>query len=87
MTEAATDSANIMPPVQHKRLMLNNDSDLFLTFDIPKGDLCSPILSVIRLTWRGPFRPSADVCVELSCTTVLDINFAKCPRTCVMVTL
>jgi len=30
---------------------------------------CSPeasFLSVIRLTWRCPFRPSADVCVELN---------------------
>ena len=39
------------------------DSDL--TCDIPKGDQVSPFSSVIRLTWRCPFRPSADVCVEL----------------------
>jgi len=41
------------------------DSGLLLPFDITKGDQVSPFSSVIRLTWRCPFRSSADVCVEL----------------------
>jgi len=59
---------------------------LSLTFDIPKRDQVSPFSSVIPLTWRCPFRPSADVCVELY-TTVFDINFVKCPLNCVMAAL
>ena len=41
------------------------DSGLLLTCDIPKGDQVASFSSFIRLTWRCPFRPSADVCVEL----------------------
>jgi len=41
------------------------DSGVLLTFNILKGDQVSPFSSVIRLTWRCPFRPSADVCIEL----------------------
>jgi len=41
------------------------DSGLLLTFDIPQGDQVSPFSSVIRLTWRCLWRPSAGVYVEL----------------------
>ena len=41
------------------------DSDLLLTFDIPKGDQVSPFSSVIWLTWCCPLWQSADVCIEL----------------------
>ena len=41
------------------------DSRLLLTFDIPKEDQLSPFSSIIGLTWRCPFRPSASVYVEL----------------------
>ena len=50
------------------------------TRDIPKGDQVSAFSSVIRLTRRCSFRPSADVCVELY-NSFLDINFEKCPAT------
>ena len=33
--------------------------------DVPKGDQASPFSLVIPLTWRCPFRPSADVGIEL----------------------
>ena len=36
-----------------------------LVSDIPKEDQFSPSSSVMRLTWRCPFRPSADVRAEL----------------------
>jgi len=53
------------------------DSGLLLNFDIPKGDQVSPSSSVIRLTWRCKFRPSADVCVEL-CSS-FRYRFCKVP--------
>jgi len=61
----------------------SRDSCLLLTFDIPKGDQVSPFSSVIRLTWRCPFRPSADVCVELY--ICFRYKLCKMPRNCVMV--
>ena len=62
-----------------------SDSGLLLTFDIPKGDQVSPVSSVIGVTWRGPFRPSADVCVELYSS--FKYKLCKVPRSCVMAVL
>ena len=56
------------------------DSGLLLTFHIPKRDQVSPFSSVIR---RCPFRPSADVCVELY--ICFRYKLCKMPRNCVMV--
>ena len=51
--------------IKHSNSGMEQSATRLLTFDILKGDQVSSFLSVIRLTWRCPFRPSADVCIEL----------------------
>ena len=61
------------------------DSGLLLTFNIPEGDQVSPFSSVIRLTcavYSDGQQTSA-----LSCATVSNLEFAKCPRNYVMAAL
>jgi len=61
------------------------DSGLLLTADILEGDQVSPFPSVVRLTWRCLFTPSASISIELY--NSLAYKLCKVPCNCVMVAL